>query len=194
MAGAVPAGRRCASRFDDPLRADAAAVVPALVARGLAVELLSGDREAAVAEAARRLGIRRWRAGVTPAGKCAHLRALVMAGRQVLMVGDGLNDAPALAAATVSLSPATALDISQTAADAVFQGRLLAPVLDLLDLATRAGWLVRQNFVLAFAYNVVTVPLAVAGLVTPLIAAASMSASSLLVVGNALRLAGGRRR
>ncbi len=113
--------------FEDPLRPDAAMVVAALAARGLAVELLSGDREAAVAEAARRLGIRHWRAGVTPAAKCAHLRGLVASGRKVLMIGDGLNDAPALAAATVSLSPTTALDISQTAADAVFQGRLLSP-------------------------------------------------------------------
>ena len=180
--------------FEDPLRADAAAVVAALAARGLAVELLSGDREAAVAEAARRLGIRHWRGGVTPAGKCAHLRGLVASGRQVLMIGDGLNDAPALAAATVSLSPTTALDISQTAADAVFQGKLLRPVLELLDVAARADGLVRQNFALAFAYNLVTVPLAIAGLVTPLIAAGSMSASSILVVGNALRLAGGDER
>ena len=180
--------------FEDPLRPDAATVVAALAARGLAVELLSGDREAAVAEAARRLGIRHWRAGVTPAAKCAHLRGLVASGRKVLMIGDGLNDAPALAAATVSLSPTTALDISQTAADAVFQGRLLTPVLELLDVAARADGLVRQNFALAFAYNLVTVPLAIAGLVTPLIAAASMSASSILVVGNALRLAGGRQR
>ncbi len=179
--------------FEDPLRADAATVVAALAARGLAVELLSGDREAAVAEAARRLGIRHWRAGVTPAAKCAHLRGLVASGRKVLMVGDGLNDAPALAAATVSLSPTTALDISQTAADAVFQGRLLTPVLELLDVAARADRLVRQNFALAFAYNLVTVPLAIAGLVTPLIAAASMSASSIFVVGNALRLARGQR-
>jgi P-type Cu2+ transporter len=180
--------------FEDPLRADAAAVVTALAARGLAVELLSGDREGGVAEAARRLGIRHWRAGVTPAAKCAHLRGLVASGRKVLMIGDGLNDAPALAAATVSLSPATALDISQTTADAVFQGRLLTPVLDLLDVAQRADGLVRQNFALAFAYNLVTVPLAIAGLVTPLIAAASMSTSSIFVVGNALRLAGGRQR
>ena len=155
--------------------------------------LLSGDREAAVAEAARRLGIRHWRGGVTPAGKCAHLRGLVASGRQVLMIGDGLNDAPALAAATVSLSPTTALDISQTAADAVFQGASEAGA-RAAGRGRTGGRVVRQNFALAFAYNLVTVPLAIAGLVTPLIAAGSMSASSILVVGNALRLAGGRER
>jgi Cu2+-exporting ATPase len=126
--------------FTDPLRADAAQVVAALHDRGLAVELLSGDREPVVAEVAGRLGIAAggWQAGVSPAGKAARLERLLARGRRVLMVGDGLNDAPALAAATVSLSPATAVDISQTAADAVFQGGRLAPVLEALDVAARA--------------------------------------------------------
>jgi P-type Cu2+ transporter len=178
--------------FHDPLRADAADVVAALIRPGLAVELLSGDREATVAEVAGRLGIERWRAGATPAEKSARLHELVGQGRGVLMVGDGLNDAPALAAATVSLSPSSAVDISQTAADAVFQGSRLAPVLELLAVAAQAKRLVEQNLVLAIGYNAVAVPLAVAGLVTPLVAAVSMSASSVLVVGNALRLARGR--
>jgi Cu2+-exporting ATPase len=124
--------------FTDPLRADAAEVVATLRARGLAVELLSGDRGPVVVEVAGRLGIADWHAGVSPAGKAAHLERLLARGRRVLMVGDGLNDAPALAAATVSLSPATAVDISQTAADAVFQGGRLAPVLEALDVAARA--------------------------------------------------------
>lgn len=178
--------------FTDPLRADAAGVVADLRARGLALELLSGDQEPAVAEVAARLGIADWRAGVLPAEKAAHLERLVAEGRRVLMVGDGLNDAPALAAATVSLSPASAVDISQTAADAVFQGGRLSPVLEVLDVAARADRLVRQNLALALAYNALAVPLAVAGLVTPLLAAVAMSTSSLLVVGNALRLS--RRR
>ena len=173
--------------FDDPLRADAAQVIRDLRARGLAVELLSGDprRQAAVAA---ELGIKSWRAGCSPADKTARLEALAAAGRRVLMVGDGLNDAPALAAAHVSASPSTAIDLSQTAADAVFQGERLQPVIELLDVARRANRLIRQNLGLALGYNLVTVPLAVLGLVTPLIAALCMSGSSLAVVANALRL------
>ncbi|MCA8907667.1 MAG: heavy metal translocating P-type ATPase [Rhodospirillaceae bacterium] len=179
-------------RFADALRADAAEVVARLKARGLAVEILSGDRPGAVAAVAEAVGIERWTAATTPADKVARLEALAAEGRRVLMVGDGLNDAPALAAAYVSLSPSSAIDISQTAADAVFQGRLLAPVAEVLTVARRAGSLVTQNFALAFCYNLIAVPIAMAGWVTPLIAAVCMSSSSLVVVGNALRLAGRR--
>jgi Cu2+-exporting ATPase len=180
-------------RFVDRLRSDATAVVAALKARGLSVVLLSGDRAATVAEVAGELGIERWQAAQQPGDKVAELEALAAQGHQVLMVGDGLNDAPALAAASVSLSPSSAMDISQTAADAVFQGARLAPVLEVLTVARRAERLVRQNFALALAYNLCAVPLAVAGYVTPLIAAVAMSSSSLIVIGNALRL-GLRRR
>jgi P-type Cu2+ transporter len=180
--------------FAERLRPDAAETIAKLKARGLHVEILSGDRGPAVAQVAATLGVERWRAGCTPPEKCAHLAALERQGRHVLMVGDGLNDAPALAAASVSLSPSSAIDISQNAADAVFQGEKLAPVVALLDVARRAERLVHQNFALAFAYNAVAVPLAVLGLVTPLVAALAMSGSSLMVVGNALRLARGGRR
>jgi len=179
--------------FRDAPRPDAAAVIAELTARGLTVELLSGDRAATVAAVAAELGLADWRAGCTPADKVARLEALAGEGRRVCMVGDGLNDAPALAAAFVSISPATAADISQTAADVIFQGRGLGAVTEALSVARRAGRLVHQNFGLAFAYNIVTVPLAMAGFVTPLVAAIAMSASSLVVVSNALRLAGGRR-
>jgi len=191
---ARPGRRPVRFEFEDTLRADAGETMAALRAAGLQIRLLSGDREPAVRAVAERLGIGHWEAGCTPAAKHAELEALAAAGHHVLMVGDGLNDAPALAAAHVSASPSTALDISQTAADAVFQGDGLMPVADLLATARRAEWLVRQNLAMAFTYNVVTVPLAMAGLVTPLIAAIAMSSSSLLVTGNALRLGAMRFR
>lgn len=178
--------------FFDTLRDDAAQVVTELREMGLAVELLSGDRPGPVAKAAQTLGITEWQAGCAPADKCARLAQLAAEGRKVLMIGDGLNDAPALAAAHVSMSPSTAVDVSQTAADVVFQGARLSPVIEALRVARLSRVLVKQNFALAVGYNVFTVPLAVAGLVTPLIAAIAMSTSSLVVIGNALRLT--RRR
>ena len=162
--------------------------------RGYRVELLSGDREPTVRAVAADLGIADWRAACTPADKIARLEQLAAEGRKVLMVGDGLNDAPALAAAHVSLSPSTAVDISQTTADAVFQGRELAPVLEVLDVARRAERLVKQNMALSFGYNVLAVPLAMAGFVTPLVAAVAMSSSSILVVLNSLRLGRAKAR
>lgn len=175
--------------FTDRLREDAAAVVAGLRRRGYDVRLLSGDRKEVVARAAREAGIDDWRGGVDPAAKARALEELREGGRRVLMVGDGLNDAPALAAAHASLSPATAVDIAQVSADAVFQGRKLSPVVELLDVARRARRLVLQNIALSVLYNGIAVPLAVAGFVTPLVAAIAMSSSSLLVVGNSFRLA-----
>jgi len=178
--------------FRDDLRPDAVEVVSRLSGRGMQVELLSGDREATVGAVARALGVPAWRARATPQDKAARLAELAAAGRRVLMVGDGLNDAPALAAAHVSMSPSGAADISRTAADVVFQGERLAPVPETLAVAAAAGRLVRQNIALALLYNAIAVPLAVLGFVTPLVAAIAMSSSSVLVIANALRLA--RRR
>ena len=175
--------------FAETLRPDAAATVAELRRRGFGVEILSGDRAVVVDEVAQALGIKARLARCTPAEKVARLQALAQDGRRVLMVGDGLNDAPALAAAHVSMSPSTAADLSQTSADAVFQGERLTAVLVAIDVARKADRLVRQNFALAFGYNLVAVPLAVAGMVTPLVAAICMSASSILVVVNALRAA-----
>ncbi|MFW5679290.1 MAG: heavy metal translocating P-type ATPase [Pseudomonadota bacterium] len=179
-------------RFADALRDDAAAVVATLQRAGYGVELVSGDRAPAVAAITAEVGLAESVAGATPADKVARLHALRDQGRRVLMVGDGLNDAPALAAAEASLSPTSAMDVSQTAADAVFQGQRLAPVVETLATARAADRLVRQNIALAFVYNALAVPLALVGLVTPLIAAVAMSGSSILVVTNALRL--GQRR
>jgi Cu2+-exporting ATPase len=174
--------------FADRLRPDATATIAALQDRGLTVELLSGDRPAVVARAATEAGVTSWRAQTSPAAKAQRLATLAAEGRRVLMVGDGLNDAPALAAAHASVSPATAAEATQNAADAVFQGDALRPVVEILDVARRAGHLMRQNLALALIYNLSAVPLAILGEVTPLIAAVAMSSSSLLVIGNALRL------
>ncbi len=174
------------------LRPDAMAVVTALVRRNLDVRILSGDRVEAVAPIAAELGVHHWHGGLKPAQKIAALEDLRAKGRTVLMVGDGLNDAPALAAAHVSLSPITAANITQAHADAVFLGDKLAPVLEAIDIAQRARRLMRENLWLAVIYNAIAVPIAVAGYVTPLIAAAAMSGSSILVTLNALRASRGR--
>lgn len=170
------------------LRPDAVATVQALRARGLEIEILSGDREAPVASAARDLGITTYAAGVTPADKIRRIEELKAAGRKVLMVGDGLNDAPALAAAHVSISPVSAVHMTQAAADAVFLGNRLEPVLTAVAISTRARNLMVQNLWLAVVYNAFAVPLAVAGFATPLVAALAMSGSSLIVTLNALRV------
>jgi Cu2+-exporting ATPase len=174
--------------FADRPRADAAEVVAGLKRQGYRLALLSGDRPAVVARIAEALGIEDWQAGCLPQDKVAVLEALAKSGAKVLMVGDGLNDAPALAAGFVSMSPASAAAVSQTAADLLFQGARLAPVALALGVSRRAARLVKQNFALAVAYNLGAVPIAIAGLATPLIAAAAMSSSSLLVTANALRL------
>ena len=182
-------GRAIAFRFADPLRADAREVVKRLSDTGLHVEILSGDGRAAVEEAAREAGIAAWRAELRPADKITRLDELKAEGRKVLMIGDGLNDAPALAAGHASLSPASAADISQTAADAVFQGEKLAPIIEILRVAHGARRRALENFAISIGYNFIFVPLAVVGLATPLIAAIAMSASSIAVTANALRLA-----
>jgi len=174
--------------FTDQVRIDAAATVAELKRQGFKVLLLSGDRASAVEAAARDAGIDDWHSALTPADKVARLQDLAGLGHCVMMIGDGLNDAPALAAAHVSLSPASAADISQTVADIVFQGNKLAPILEALLVAKRADHLIKQNFALSFVYNALTVPLALAGMVTPLIAAIAMSTSSLVVISNSLRL------
>jgi P-type Cu2+ transporter len=181
------AGRAAAIPIRQSLRPDAVAVMQALIGRGLDLKILSGDRPKAVEPIAKRLGITEWHASFSPAEKIAAIEQLKSQGRRVLMIGDGLNDAPALAAATVSLSPITAAQLTQTRADALFLGDDLAPVLDAVAVSRLAKSLMRQNLGLAIVYNALAVPIAVAGMVTPLIAAAAMSGSSILVTLNALR-------
>lgn len=174
-------------RFADRLRPDAAAALQDLKTLGIDAAILSGDRAEAVAPIAALLALPA-ETRMTPQGKLAAIDRLKADGRRVLMVGDGLNDGPALAAGHVSMAPASASDVGQTAADAVFLGDSLAPVPIAVRAARRTMRVVRENFVLAIGYNACAVPLAIAGHVTPLIAAVAMSTSSIIVVGNALRL------
>ncbi|MAU40526.1 MAG: heavy metal translocating P-type ATPase [Kordiimonas sp.] len=174
--------------FRDSLRADARDVVHWLQQKGMHVELLSGDRSTVVADTARELGLTHATGELKPQDKIQRLEELKSQGRKILMVGDGLNDAPALAAAHVSMSPSSAADISQTAADFVFQTQYLSAVIKAYQVSHSSRRLVLQNFSLAAAYNVIAIPVAAIGLLTPLIAAIAMSGSSLVVTGNALRL------
>jgi Cu2+-exporting ATPase len=172
------------------LRPDAVTVVADLRRRGFDCRILSGDRPEAVAPIAAALGIAMWRGGCKPAEKIEALDALKAEGRKVLMVGDGLNDAPALAAAHVSLSPISAADLAQAQADAVFLGDKLQPLQETIQISRRAHRLMRQNLGVALVYNLIAVPLAFFGYVTPLLAALAMSGSSTIVTLNALRARG----
>lgn len=176
-------------RFMDRLRSDAASTIRQLRERGCKIELLSGDRSGPVSVVAAELGIDSWQAELKPQDKIARLETLKGEGHKVAMIGDGINDAPALAAADVSVSLASAAEISQAAADFVLQADRLDAAIVALDVSRGARRRVLENFGLAAGYNMIAVPLAVAGLVTPLIAAIAMSASSVLVTLNALRLA-----
>ena len=170
------------------MRPDAAATVHDLKTLGLKVMLISGDHSKAVASAAKRAGIDVWRAHCLPTDKAGALTSLRAAGKRVLMVGDGINDAPALASADVSMSPATASDISQTAAGLVFTGQRLEPVVTAIKTARAARGTIFENIAMAIVYNALAVPIAITGHATPLIAAIAMSTSSILVTANALRL------
>jgi len=174
--------------FADRLRPGAAEAVASLRAQGLRVMLMSGDARGAVADLAARLGIEDWTAGALPAEKAAAVTGMMQAGHRVLMVGDGLNDTAALAAAHVSISPASALDAARVASDIVLLGQDMAPIGDALRISRQAARRIVENFGVSAAYNVVAVPLALIGLATPLAAAAAMSLSSITVSLNALRL------
>ncbi len=187
---ARPDATPVAFHFHDRLRPDAKAAIDTLRGWGMRTAILSGDEQGPVAAVADELGVDEAHARLSPKDKIAYLENCKANGVRVLMVGDGLNDAPALAAANASLSPATAADISQTAADMVFQGASLSAVPEAIAVAQAARRRVFENFGLAVLYNSVSIPFAVMGYVTPLLAAAVMSTSSILVTMNALRLRG----
>lgn len=179
-------------RFADRLREDAAPAVAALRALGLEAELLSGDAPPAVEAAAHAAGIGPWQARATPEGKAERIAALSVAGHRPLMVGDGINDAAALALAHVSATPQGATDLAQTAADLVLRGEGpgregLGALPYAIRVARRAQRLARQNIAFSLIYNIVAVPCAVLGYATPLIAALVMASSSIIVILNALR-------
>lgn len=174
--------------FADRPRPGAEALVQALMEQGMDVHLVSGDVAPAVEDLATRLAIPHWQAGILPEGKARFVSGLVEDGRSVLMVGDGLNDTGALAAATVSISPASALDAARVASDIVLMGQDIAPVSDALHIAGKSVKRIRENFAISFGYNIVAVPIALVGLASPLLAALAMSISSITVTLNALRL------
>ncbi|MES2914107.1 MAG: heavy metal translocating P-type ATPase [Pseudomonadota bacterium] len=174
--------------FTDRLRPGADRAVAALKAAGMKIELLSGDAPVPVRDLAERLGIPHWQAGVLPAGKAARVAELAAQGRKVLMVGDGLNDTAALAAAHVSISPASALDAARVASDIVLLGRDVAPIADAVRIGQQSARRMVENFLISGGYNVVAVPLALVGNATPLAAALAMSLSSITVSLNAMRL------
>ncbi len=174
--------------FTDSLRPHVRETIAKLKEMGLRVEMLSGDREGPVRAIAQEAGINHYKARCAPQEKLAYVEGLARAGAKVLMVGDGINDAPALAAGHVSMAPSSASDIGRTAAQLVFLSESLLPVWYACQVAKRARRLMLQNFSLALIYNVVAVPVAMLGHATPLFAAIAMSASSIVVVGNALRL------
>ncbi|MEP2103359.1 MAG: heavy metal translocating P-type ATPase [Parasphingorhabdus sp.] len=176
-------------QLQDEIRPDAVEAIKRLMALGLPATIISGDNAVSVAKIARATGLTS-QAGASPQDKLQAIARLGASGSKVLMVGDGLNDGPALAAAHVSIAPGSASDVGQQAADAVFTSDSFLPVALAVQTAQRTMQIVRQNFALAIGYNILAVPLALTGMVTPLIAAIAMSLSSLIVVGNALRLNG----
>ncbi len=184
IGGAAPIG----FSFSDTLRPGAQDAVAALQRDNKSVILLSGDAPAVVEKMAAKLGIETWKAQVSPAEKAQEIKALQQSGRNVLMVGDGLNDTVALTQANASIAPASALDAARVASDIVLLGQDLSPVADACRVARKATARIRENFRIATVYNIIAVPLAFAGLATPLIAALAMSLSSVTVSVNALRV------
>lgn len=189
---AIGAGPVRVIGFADRLRPDAREALAELAALGIPASILSGDNAAAVRITARETGLTGQTAAL-PGDKLDAIQRLQRTGKCVLMVGDGINDGPALAAADASIAPGSASDVGRQAADFVFTGDSLLALPRAVRSCRRTMRVVRENFAAAILYNAFAVPLAMAGLVTPLMAAIAMATSSLIVVGNSLRLAGAAR-
>ncbi|MDX5977191.1 heavy metal translocating P-type ATPase [Vreelandella alkaliphila] len=175
-------------KLHDGIREDAAQTVAALQARGLEVELLSGDTQEAVESLAEQLNITTWHAGKSPEGKLARLRELQASGERVVMIGDGINDVPVLAGADVAIAMNGATDLARTRADAILLSPRLMRIFEAIDISCATRRIMRQNMMWSVCYNFSALPLAAMGLIPPWLAAIGMSLSSLIVVGNALRL------
>ncbi len=174
--------------FKDELRKDAVSVIQDFRRRGLKIHLLSGDRLDIVKSVAGTLGIAEFQADMSPEQKFTYMEQLKTQGHKIMMVGDGINDAPILAGADVSVSPASGIDIARNASSVVFTGDHLSPLLQLFKIGIASQRLVRQNFSMTIIYNLIAIPAAFMGFVTPLVAAAAMSLSSLAVIANAFRI------
>ncbi|WP_432450582.1 heavy metal translocating P-type ATPase [Aliiroseovarius marinus] len=185
---AVSGAKPVAFTFTDALREGVEAAITALKAKGMGITLISGDVPAAVADIAGRVGIEDWKADTLPEDKAEFVARLGKSGRKVLMVGDGLNDTAALAAAHVSISPASALEAARVVSDIVLLGKSMEPLSSAIELSKSATRRIKENFAIAAGYNAIAIPVALIGLATPLAAALAMSTSSVSVSLNALRL------
>jgi Cu2+-exporting ATPase len=182
-------GKELASfKFSDEIRGNASEIIKELKERNITPSLVSGDNQQEVRRIANLVSIENYRYSVMPNEKVSEVENLKKGGNSVLMVGDGLNDAPALAHADVSISPSNAIHITQNSADIVFQGERLSPIITCIDTARKSISVIKQNFGIAFVYNLIAIPIAFLGYVTPLVAAAAMSFSSILVVLNSFRV------
>ncbi|MGZ6545183.1 MAG: heavy metal translocating P-type ATPase, partial [Actinomycetota bacterium] len=172
----------------DRVKPESAATVARLAGMGMDVAMVTGDRRATTAAIAAAAGIDRVLAEVYPQGKVDEVARLQREGHRVVFVGDGINDAPALAQADVGVALGSGTDVAIEAADVTLLGDRIEAVADALELARRTYRVIAENLFWAFAYNVVMIPLAVIGVLTPMLAAGAMAASSVSVVLNALRL------
>jgi Cu2+-exporting ATPase len=172
----------------DELRVDAKKAIADLGQIGYEVAIASGDRESVVAALASKLGIENWHASLTPAGKLDLVSEMQRSGKTVVMVGDGINDAPVLSSADASIAIDAGTALARSSADAIVLGKRLGSVVDAARVAGRTKQIIRQNITWAILYNVTAIPLAASGMLAPWMAAIGMSVSSLVVVVNALRL------